>query len=104
MFGQGTGVDALNARDVRALEVFVERARRAPVARDGAELFDHKAADVGLSAFLVERIDSIIADLRAGHGDDLSAIGWVGKHLLVSGHRGVETNFTHRRAARAKAF
>ena len=56
------------------------------------------------SAFLVELVDAVIADQRIGHRDDLTAIRRIGQHLLITGHRGVETNFADLRALRAKGF
>ena len=48
---------------------------------------------MGLAGFRVFGVDAVVADLRVGHAHDLSAIGWIGDDLLVSGHGGVETNF-----------
>ncbi len=44
----------------------------------------------GARALGVEGVDAVVADLRAGHGDDLAAVGGIGEDLLVAGHRGVE--------------
>src|SRR4051794_41019505 len=53
-------------------------------------------------AFRIRRIDSVIADERISHGDDLSAIRRIGQNLLVSRHRGIEANLSHPRARCAK--
>src|SRR5580704_4806713 len=57
-----------------------------------------------LAAFRVERIYAIIPDQRISHGDDLTAIGRIGQHLLVASHGSVETNFTDARPFCSKTF
>ena len=84
-------VHALDAGDFPFREIRVQVAGRAPVARDRGEFLDHEAADVDGAALVVERVHAVVADLRRGHRDDLSAIRGIGEDLLVAGHRGVET-------------
>ncbi len=93
VLGERAGVDALDAEDAVAGEVFGERLAGAPVGRDLAEFADDEGADVRPGGFGVLRVDPVVADLRVGHRDDLAAVGGIGDDLLVSGHRGVETNF-----------
>ena len=57
---------------------------------------------MGLVRFDVERVDAGVADERISHRDDLAAIGRVGQDLLVTGHRGVETDFPVGGQGRAK--
>ncbi len=94
MLGQRAGVDPLDADDPVGGEVVGEADLAAPVARRLAEFFDDEAADVGLVGFGIELVDPVVADQRVGHGDDLAAVGGIGEHLLVAGHRGVEADLT----------
>ena len=104
MPGERARVDALRARNVPVLQIFLERVFRAPATRDLAQLLDDKAARVRGAAFGIGGIGSVIADKRISHRDDLPAIGGIGQHFLIAGHRSVEANFAHTRAGRAKRF
>src|SRR5450432_848818 len=98
------GVDPLDARNLPAAQIFIKRARRAPVARDLAQFLDHKSADMRRSAFGVGVVRAVITDQRVGHRHDLPAIRWICQHLLVTGHGSVEANFTDCNAGCAKRF
>ena len=56
------------------------------------------------AALLVGRVGAVISDQRISHGHDLAAIGRIGQHFLVTGHRGVEADFADPRAGGAKRF
>ena len=75
---------------------------RTPVACKGAELFNDEPADLGRCAFHVEEVDAVISNQRIRHGNDLAPVGGIGKHLLVAGHRGVETDLAGLRPRSAK--
>src|SRR5262245_42227783 len=49
----------------------------------------------------VQLVDTVVADLRVGHRDDLSSVGRIGENLLVSHHGGVEHDFPRPLAGRA---
>ena len=104
MTGQSPGVDSLDARDVPRLKILVEAAGGAPATHHRTELLDDKTAHVGLAALLVERIDPVVPNLRIGHGHDLTPIRGIREHLLVTGHRCVETHLSDRGANGTKAF
>src|SRR5439155_1649375 len=48
------------------------------------------ARSIGLHVF---RIDAVIADHRRGHHHNLTEVGWVGEHLLVSAQIRGENDF-----------
>ena len=100
--GQRTRVDSLDAGDFPFLQIFIERHFRTPVARCFAQFFDHKSAHVRRAAFLIERIGSVISNQRISHGHDLAAIGRIGQHFLITGHRGVEADLADPGSGRAK--
>ena len=75
-------------------EVFCERLAGAPIGWHFAKLADDEGPDVRSAGLCVFWIDPVIPDLRVSHRDNLSSVGRIGDHLLVTGHRGVETNFS----------
>ena len=104
MPGQRARIDALNAGNVPVPQIIIERSLRAPTAWNFAQLFDDKSAHVRLAAFLIERVRAVVSDQRIGHRHDLSAIGRIGQHFLITGHRGVETNLADAGARCAERF
>src|ERR1051326_1702939 len=92
MAGQRARVDALQAWNIPAAEIVIERFFGAPITWLLAQLFDSKTAHVWLRAFLIGRVGPVISDQRVSHGHDLAAIRWIGQDFLVTGHRGVETD------------
>jgi hypothetical protein len=74
-----------------------------PVARDRRNLAHHKPFDVGASGFRIGGVRTIIADLRIGEGDDLSAVGRIGEDFLIAGDGGVEDDFAGALDGRTKA-
>jgi hypothetical protein len=56
-------------------------------------LANHEPGQLRPAAFDILGVYTVIADLRVRHRDDLPAITWVRKNLLIPGHRGVETHF-----------
>ena len=70
----------------------VERRFVPPVARDLAQFLDDKPAHMRRAALRVGSVRPVVADERISHGDDLPAIGGIGKHFLVAGHGSVEAN------------
>ena len=98
MAGQGPGVNALNAGDFPLFQVAVESLPGAPVAGDLTEFFDDKPAHVRFVALVVERIDPVIPDHWIGHRNDLTTVGRIRQNLLITRHRGVETDLSGHRA------
>jgi len=72
----------------------MKRHLAAPVARDIAKLFNDKTADMDSTALGIGFADPVVPDERTGHRDKLTAVGGIGKNLLITRHRGVETDFT----------
>ena len=93
-------IDAGDAHDTRPGQIVTERARGGEVARDPAGLADHEARHLEPAAFDVGRVHAVVADLRRGHRENLTAIGGVGEDLLIAGHRGVETDLARDGASR----
>ena len=60
----------------------------------------HRAVHMRLEVLV---IDADIADMRESERHDLPGIGRIGHHLLIPGHRGIETNLAHSIADSAKA-
>ncbi len=54
---------------------------------------DDEAPQSELVALDVLGVDPVVANLRIGHRDDLTAIRWVGQDLLIARHAGVEDDF-----------
>jgi hypothetical protein len=48
-------------------------------------------------------VDTDVADMRKGEGDELSGIGRIGEDLLITGHCGIEADFADRLALRPEA-
>lgn len=99
VFGEGAGIDATDAGNAFLGKVGIEVEGGAPVADDGAEFCDDEAAEVRGGAFFVDRVHPIVTDFRIGHGDNLTAVGGVGKDFLIPGHGSVEANFSGSGAA-----
>jgi hypothetical protein len=85
---------APNERRCLVSQVGTEWLAGTPIRGNLAKLADDKGADVRAAGLTVQGIDAIIPDLRVGHGYDLSAVGRIRDHLLISRHRGVETDFS----------
>jgi len=64
-----------------------------PVAGHRAIFSNDEAAHLYLPGFEVEPVDAIIANERICGNYNLSGVGGVGQHLLISGHAGVENDF-----------
>ena len=71
----------------------------APEGRDG-ELAGDEPLDPGLARLGDLGSGAVVADVRLGHHHDLAAVGGVGEHLLVAGHRGVEHHLAEAGAGR----
>jgi hypothetical protein len=52
---------------------------------------------VRLPAFFVQGINAVVPDKRKGHRNNLAAIGWIGEHLLISGHGSIKADLTNAR-------
>ena len=77
---------------------------RAIIARLGHHLAHQAAERMRLARLDVLVVGADIADVREGEGDDLLRVGWVGHHLLVAGHGGVEAQLADRLALGAEAL
>ena len=85
-------------------EVRVERLLRAVVRDDRALFANHEARDLRLvvDALRILIVDAGVADLRRGHGHDLTGVRRIGEHLLVAGHAGREHDLTDRARVRSE--
>ena len=93
MCGEGSGIDALDRHDVRGLQIFLKRSLAAPVARQAAGLLDDESFRPDPGGLDVFRCHAVVADVRTGHGHDLSPVGGIGQHFLIAGHGRVEHDF-----------
>ena len=105
---QGAGVDALDSDDTVGAQVLRHAFGRTPVRRRSAHVaHDHathgrsarRASGVtGEGRLDVGLIDTVVADLRIGHGYDLAGIARIGHDLKITLERGVEADFAGRGA------
>ena len=99
--GQRARVDSADGHDPVVGQVIAQRpARTPPVARDRRHLADGEPGDLGTAGLDVLDRDPVVADLGAGHGDDLPGIGRIGQHLLIPGHARVEHDLAQGHAGR----
>jgi hypothetical protein len=95
---QGAGVEALECRHPEAAQIGDQAlvavlARRLAGEAAGEEALDPRPTRLGEL-----RRGAVVADVGLGHDHDLAAVGGVGQHLLVAGHRGVEHHLAEARA------
>ena len=64
-----------------------------PVAGIGLIFFNNKTFQMNARRFHVLVINAVIADQRIRHGDDLTFIGGIGNHFLITGHACIEDDF-----------
>ena len=108
MAHQSAGVDTLDSDDAVSAQVLRHADGRAPVRRRGAHVANDHAAHgrsarrahgvAGEGRLDVGLVDTVVADLRIGHGYDLAGITRVGHDLKVALERGVEADFAGRGA------
>ena len=108
MAHQSAGVDTLDSNDAVSAQVLRHADGRAPVRRRGAHVANDHAAHsrsarrahgvAGEGRLDVGLVDTVIADLRIGHGYNLAGITRVGHDLKVALERGVEADFAGRGA------
>jgi hypothetical protein len=87
---EATSVDAGDTWHAPRLQAGVERGLGTPVAVTASEFTNHHSTGKGVTRFVVERRDAVIADVRLGEGHDLARIRRIRHDLLVSGDGGVE--------------
>ena len=97
-------VDSFRAGDVPIAQVFIERYLGAPIAWYFGQFFNNKTAHMRGAAFLIQRVDPVISDQRVCHCHNLPAVGWIGQHFLITGHRRVEANLPDACPSCAKGF
>ena len=105
---QGTGIDTLDGDDAVGTQILRHADSRAPVRRRGTHVaHDHAAhgrSARGASGIAREGrlnvglVDTVVTDLRIGHGYDLAGIARVGHDLKIALERGVEADFAGRGA------
>ena len=105
---QSAGVDALDSDDAVGTQVFRHADGRAPVRRRGTHVADDHATHsrsarrahgvAGEGRLDVGLVDTVVTDLRIGHGYDLAGITRVGHNLKVALERGIEADFAGRGA------
>lgn len=91
--GEGAGVDALEAQDVRLGKIVRKRGVGAVVGMEAGEFADNEAGDLDLGRFDVFNIGSGVADEGDGGDENLAGVGRVGQRFLVAAHRSVKHDF-----------
>ena len=94
-------INAVNSHNIMALQVFRQGFRCTPVAGFKTTFTHYKTAYVWLFGFHIIGIDVVIADMGIGHGYNLPGIRRVCKDFLISGHTGIEHQFSGRFTFRA---
>ena len=74
-------------------QVVVQRAGGAKIARHTTVLTHDEASQMWAAALHILLVDAVVANLRVGHRDNLTAITWIGQNLLITGHGSVEDDF-----------
>ena len=90
MLCEGPRIHSLHSHDAVTDQIIGKGFVPAPVAEDGAVLFDDESFDLRRLRFDILLVDSVIADERVCHDHDLTFVGRIGKDLLVACHAGVE--------------
>ena len=88
-----TRVDVGNGDNMVGNQVVAQRAFGSPVARNRRLLADDESGDLGHARLDVLWRDAVVADLGTGHRHDLSRVGGIGQHFLITGHARVEHDF-----------
>src|SRR5699024_10758233 len=86
-----------------ALQVVINRAGTAPVARKSCRLPDDQAGNPGLTTLVVLFIDAIVADEGICHTYDLPPETGIGAGFLVAGHGCSEYHFAGGFCIRSKS-
>src|SRR5947207_2611743 len=83
-------INAVNRDDVPAFQISVEGFLRAPTGSYATCFAHHEALDPRAIRFFVFTVNTVVANQRIGHTNDLTGVGGIGKDLLVTRHRGIE--------------
>jgi hypothetical protein len=86
-----------------AFEEFVDRSSRSSVTGCVGILSHDETANPRLSRLVRIIMDSIVANQRVCHADDLTTKRGIGRYFLVTDHRGGEYHFTRRVYRRTKS-
>src|SRR6185503_13084617 len=84
---------AFNRHDIPAPQVGIEGLLGAPTRSHPARLAYNKTFNPRPRRLFILTVDTVVADQRIGHADDLSGVGRIGQHFLVTSHRGIEDHF-----------
>ncbi len=90
---QGSCIDPFDTGNFVLLQIFIEADVRPPVGIGGGKFAHDKAGDVRPTALDILAVDTVIADQRIGHRDDLALVRRISQDFLVAGHGGVENDF-----------
>ena len=85
-------IDAFDGNDVPAFQIRLEALFGAPVGSDTTRFTNDKSFDPRARRLCIAFVDAVVADERVGHAHDLSRVRGIGKHLLITGHRGIENH------------
>jgi hypothetical protein len=102
--GQLARVDVGEAEHVRGPQVGIERMFAAKIRGQQRQVADHQTGRMDERGFAILAVDTVVADMGVGQGDDLPGVGRIGQDFLVAGHRGVENHFADAAAGGANAF
>jgi hypothetical protein len=102
--GQRPGVDPLHPELAVLLQKRLQILAGAPVAGRILIFPDNEPFQMDTGRFHIFRVDSGVADERAGHQDDLPLVGGIGQDLLVAGHPRIEDNLAQNLAFSGKGI
>jgi hypothetical protein len=82
----------------------VNRLDGPPVGRLIAGFFDDQTVRLELAGFEIVVVDPVIPDQGIGENDQLAGVAGIRKNLLITGHSGVENDFSGRFSVSAEGL
>ena len=83
---EAPSINLFESWHLSVLEPREQIALGAPVRIRSREFSSNDARDLRLRRFGIGRVHPVVPDHRRRHDDRLTAIRWIGEHLLVAGH------------------
>ena len=89
---QRAGIDVSNGHDAVTGQIVAQSPVCTVITGERRRLAHDETGHMRCLRFGVARSDTVVADLRRRHRDDLPGVGGVSQDFLVAGHAGVEDN------------